>query len=87
MDPQAITRTFTMKELARRAEADGPRPDGASLASWLERLAAERRPAELLRDSMDDDVLDPVGGPRRTYRRAIREIETAIDRIVTLCWP
>ncbi len=63
LQPEAFPRTFTLKELVRRAEEAGTRPPATDPAEWLERLHAGREPSELLGDSRRDDVADPMGRP------------------------
>jgi protein-tyrosine phosphatase len=85
--PSAWPRTFTLKELVRRAEQAGPRVAGEDLASWLVRLGAGRARAELLGASPEDDVADPLGGSRSHYERAAGELEALVDRLVELGFP
>lgn len=58
--PDLWPRTFTLKELVRRAEAHGPRRSDEPLADWLARLADGRSRADLLGASPLDDVADPT---------------------------
>lgn len=80
MVPSAAPRTFTLKELARLAEALPP-PEGQV---DLEARVAE---ADALRASgfegnpLDEDVTDPLGMPLDTYRAIAWEIETYTDRM------
>jgi len=85
--PSAWPRTFTLKELVRRAEQTGPRRSGEDLASWLARVGSGRTPAELLGSSPDDDVADPLGGSRSDYERVASELEGLTDRLVELAFP
>ena len=64
--PDAFPRTFTLKELVRRATAAGPRPDGVSVADWLASLVEGRTTADQLGDVAADDIADPIG---RTLQR------------------
>jgi protein-tyrosine-phosphatase len=85
IEPAAVWRTFTFKELVRRAEASPrlrePFPD------WLYRLASERDPDELLGSSPDDDVADPIGQPLAVFRRTLTELDDLSDRLVRVAWP
>lgn len=92
--PESLERTFTLRELARRARQTGPRrratdtPDGLEpFADWLARVGAGRRPADLLGSSPDDDVADPMGLSKRSYERTAQEIESLVDAIVDLAFP
>ena len=79
-----MDRTFTLKELVRRGEDAGPRGDGESVYAWLDRVAAGRRPADLMGDDPDDDIADPVGKPRSVYEDTADEIEGLLRRFVAL---
>ena len=59
-DPSALGRTFTLKEFVRRSEAAGPRSPNDDDSSYVERLAHGRRTQDLMGDSPEDDVADPM---------------------------
>ncbi len=79
-----MDRTFTLKELVRRGEDAGPRGEGESVYAWLDRVAAGRRPADLMGDDPDDDIADPVGKPRSVYEDTADELEGLLRRFVAL---
>lgn len=83
--PDAFGRTFTLRELVRRGEAVGP-VDGP-LDSWLERVGAGRRPADLLGDDPDDDVADPIGRPDAEYERTAVQLADLVERLARLLDP
>jgi len=85
IEPTAVWRTFTFKELVRRAEAS-PRV-GEPFGDWLARLASERDADELLGSSPDDDVADPIGQPLSVFRRTLTEPDDLADRLVRVAWP
>jgi protein-tyrosine phosphatase len=85
IEPSAIWRTFTLKELVRRGEAS-PRTR-EPFADWLYRLASERGPDELLGSSAEDDVADPIGQPLAVFRRTLTELDDLSDRLVRVAWP
>ncbi len=87
LDPDAFTRSFTLRELARRGARIGPRRPDEDLASWLQRAGAGRRATDLLGEHPDDDVADPIGRSRRTYERCAGDLETLVDQIATLAFP
>jgi protein-tyrosine phosphatase len=77
LDPTAWPRTFTLKELARRAGDVAPATDGGFVA-WRERLAAGRRAADLMTPDPADDVADPYGAPRREHERMLEDVTRAL---------
>jgi protein-tyrosine phosphatase len=87
LDPEAVRRTFTLKELVRRAIAIGPRDAGEPLQSWLERAGAGRRTADLLGQSQDDDVADPYRRSEAVYERCAEEIDQLVTTMARLVWP
>jgi protein-tyrosine-phosphatase len=82
--PDAADRTFTLKELVRRAEAS-PR-QARVLREWLAPLAAERSSRELLGHAAADDVADPIGGSKRRFRASAAEIDDLVTRLVRAAW-
>jgi len=95
--PEAFPRTFTLRELVRRAGAVGPRrpvpgaDPGADalepLDAWLARVSAGRRPTDLLGEHPGDDVADPMGMSRRAYERCATDIEDLVEGLVDLAFP
>ncbi|HEX7276977.1 MAG TPA: hypothetical protein VF244_06340 [Acidimicrobiales bacterium] len=84
--PAAFPKVFTLKELVRRGEAVGPRGTDESLADWLARAHAGRTSADLMGNSEEDDIADPIGMPRSAYERMAEELDTQLDRLVALIW-
>jgi protein-tyrosine phosphatase len=89
LDPPALARTFTLKELVRAGWDVGPRRPGETLAAWLDRVGAGRRREALLGVGHDPDydVEDPVGRPRGEYEQTAQELEHLLERVVALVWP
>jgi len=87
LDRESWPRTFTLKEMVRRGDSIGPRRLDETLGQWLERAHAGRRPSELLGESPDDDIADPMGGDPWEYARAAAEIDDLVERLVELAWP
>lgn len=80
LDPPALAKTFTMKELVRRSESMGSPPP--SFERWLSAVGEGRRGRDLLGASPADDVEDPIGRADGFYRRTAAELEDLIDRLV-----
>ena len=87
LDERALDRTFTLKELVRRARAAGRRAHDESLADWLRRVGSGRRPLDLLGASPEDDVADPYRQPSTVYAACIAEIDELVRSLVELAWP
>lgn len=85
-DPDVFPRTFTLKELVRRAAELGARRDGEPLGDWLSRLHEERTTQSLLGDDPIDDIADPIGGPDHAYETTAAELEGLLDRLATLAF-
>jgi protein-tyrosine-phosphatase len=73
--PGAWPRTFSLKDLVRRAE-EHPRRD-EPVGTWVARLSAGRTP------SLDtsDDIADPVGEPIAVYQRTADELAELLRRL------
>jgi len=76
--PGLFPRTFTLRELVRRALRQGGRGPDESVGDWVARLAEGRRAADLLGSSTDDDVADPYGRPLRAYVEMAATLDTLI---------
>jgi protein-tyrosine phosphatase len=87
LDLAAFPRTFTVKELARRARLVGPRTDSETIERWLKRAGLGRRPQDHLGASEDDDVADPMGRSYDAYEDTADELEGLLTTIVTAMWP
>ncbi len=86
LHPAAWPKTFTLKELVRRAEQAGARAPGQPFDEWLEKVHAGRTRMELLGHSTADDVADPIGLPNEKFERTATEIAALVDRLVDLGW-
>lgn len=87
MAPDRFDRIFTLREIVRRGSAAGPRHADEGLGSWLDRVGAGRRAAELVRDEADDDIDDPMGGPQRGYDTTAAVLDQLTGRFVELAFP
>lgn len=85
--PEAFARTFTPKELVRRAAAVGGRRRGEALGDFLSRVHEGRTPQQLMGNDAGDDVVDPIGGPRSGYERTAVELEQLALAIAALLAP
>jgi protein-tyrosine phosphatase len=87
LDAAAWHRTFTLKELVRRATGAVPRPFGETLPEWASRLGGDRAPGDMLGESAADDIADPMGLPYPEHARTAIVIEELVERLVDLAWP
>lgn len=85
--PDVFPRTFTLKELARRAGEVGPRPADEAFGAWLERVAEGRSIDDYLGASLADDIADPVGQPYKVFKAKAKEIDDLLAQVVDLAWP
>ena len=84
LDVRAWPRTFTLKELVRRAQAIPPATQAEGVAGWLRRVGEGRRADEMMTADPLDDVADPYGRPRSEHRVMIEETSALVDRLVRL---
>jgi protein-tyrosine phosphatase len=81
-------RTFTLKELVRRATMTPPATPDEMLDSWLARVSAGRRASALLRPDPSDDIADPYGLPRRAHDEMVRELTELVAAFtLRVPWP
>lgn len=85
--PASFPRTFTLREIVRRGLRTGARGAAEDLGAWLVRLHDGRLPADLMGESPDDDVMDPMGGTPDDYRRMLTEVATLTRSLCNLAWP
>ena len=81
IDQSAWQRTFTLKELARRAVSVGPASSTDGYRDWLSRLAAGRKASEMMHPDPADDIADPYGGPRREHDAMVNTVHQLVDEI------
>lgn len=89
LHPDSLRRAFTLKELARAAQAAGARATDESLADWLARIARSRSRTDLVGVGYDDqlDVDDPVGRSRHDYELTAALLDDLLGIVVTLAFP
>ena len=87
LDPRAFPRAFTLKELVRRGDAIGPRRLRQTPVAWLAEAHRDRRSADLLGASPDDDVADPTSDLSVDHDQMAAEMADLVKRLVALLWP
>lgn len=87
LDRDAFERTFTLPDLARRAQARGPRREGEGVRDWLRRIGSDRRPGQMLGVAPEDEVADPYGRPAAAYRRTAETLDELLDVVVSRLFP
>jgi protein-tyrosine phosphatase len=87
--PETWRRTFTLREIVRRADEVGQREDAndETFADWSLRLGGLRTTAALLDRSRSDDVDDPIGRSQRFYAQTAATLEDLVARFVRAAWP
>jgi protein-tyrosine phosphatase len=78
-DPEAVAKTFTLKELVRLVEAL-PEPAGEDLAARVAAADALRRDG-FEGNAYDLDVADPLGMPLSSFRAVAWELDGWCDRL------
>jgi protein-tyrosine phosphatase len=84
--PDCFGRVFTLKQLVRLGDREGPRRQ-ESFATWLGAVGADRKTSDLLGADEADDIADPMGQRLAEYARTADEIEGLLDRLVALIRP
>ena len=82
VDTEAWARTFTLKELVRRTATTAAPTSEEGFDGWLRRVAADRRPADLMSLDPLDDVTDPYGLPRPAHVAMVDELAREIEQLV-----
>jgi protein-tyrosine phosphatase len=85
-DPPSFTKTFTLREVVRRGEEKAQRPPQQSLGEWINQIGEGRRHAELIGDSSQDDIYDPMGGTSSEYRTMLQELSALTRMLHSLLW-
>jgi len=86
-EPNLFGRTFTLRELARRAKRAGPRLSGESIEDYLSRLGEGRHVRDFARIHGSDDIPDPIARGMKEYERCASDIEKLVGQVVDLVWP
>ena len=85
--PSSFPRTFTLREIVRRGLEAGPRGQEEDLGAWLARLHDARLRVDLMGESPDDDITDPMGGTRDDYRQMLTDVTALTVTLRDLAWP
>jgi protein-tyrosine phosphatase len=85
-DLAVFGRTFTLRDFVRRAMDVGPRSAAAPIDEWLARVHHGRRHLDVVGESSQDDVADPMGGPAQGYRTMLKQVSSLTDALYTLTW-
>lgn len=81
--PGAVRRTFTLREFARLVAAmPGSSGNGADRGRELLAAVPLARAGTSVNRPEDDDLIDPIGGRIRAFRRCADTIQEAVQRIV-----
>ncbi|MEO5679346.1 MAG: hypothetical protein ABIS47_06735 [Acidimicrobiales bacterium] len=83
--PEVRGRTFTLKDLVRRARAAGPRAD-EPLDQWLRSVGSRRTTNDLLGADPADDVADPMGQSASRYRACADELDELLAHLCSLAF-
>lgn len=81
--PDAIDRTFMIRELARLGARTGPREPDETLRSWLRRASTLREPGRPV-GHPQDEIDDPVGQPVDVYRATAARLDEALGTVADL---
>ena len=57
------------------------------LGVWLTRLHDGRRHTDLMGESPDDDIVDPMGGTPDDYRQMLTDVSGLTETLRNLAWP
>lgn len=89
LDPGALQKSFTLKELVRCAAAVPRRGADEPLDSWLRRVAADRDTGALVGVGHEDelDVADPIGRGMAEYEETAALLDRLLARVVALGFP
>ena len=84
--PEAWGYTFTLKELVRLGEAQGPRKSDETTRDWLKAASGGRRRSNLLGAAAIDDVSDPIGGSQVRFNKTAIELRDLCRRLASLMY-
>ena len=79
-------KTFTLRELVRRASDVGARGDGVPIDEWVALVHAGRTPADLVGEDPDDDVEDPTGGTEGEFNEMAETVYGLMHQLADILW-
>jgi protein-tyrosine phosphatase len=82
--PDHWARVFQVRDLGRRATGVGRRSPQQPWAAWLDAIGGHRRRADLVGAHLEDDIPDPVGGPRAAYLRTRGLLDELLSSLARL---
>ncbi len=83
----AWSKSFTLRELANRAERIGPRASDATPLEWIAKVSKDRARTEMLGDPEPLTVADPYGKDLAEYRETAIDIASELSRVIKMLWP
>jgi len=83
----AVRRSFTLGELAELAQVVGHRRPDTTFDRWIVEADSMRLPATVIAGGTATDIDDPMGGPRRAYRRTADQIDELLRTVFGSLFP
>jgi protein-tyrosine phosphatase len=81
LEPSSWTRTFTLRDFVRRADAIGPLSPDGDPAAWVRRAHGGRSRAGVLGAGRGDDIADPTGLSDRAFERTRDELDGLVSSL------
>jgi len=86
MDPEVWPYAYSLKELLRRGEIIGVRAGQEPFDQWVSRVHASRNLERFNPFAWIETVADPRGRSRAAFEAMALELDTLLDRLVTMVW-
>ncbi len=87
IEPAAVTRTFTLLELAELLDRAGPRRPGTTLADHVATLDPGRDARRVVVSGTSHDVPDPHGRGAAAFRATLARIRPPLHVLSRSLWP
>ncbi len=81
LDPTVWSRTFTLKDLVRRASSAPPAVHQLGWQQWLEQIGTDRQANELLGPDPADDIRDAYSLPAAAHMAMTAELNALCERL------